>query len=362
MQWTWGWKADRGVTEQRLDVANVGAHLQQVRREGVAKRVRRGALAQPRCLHGRSDGRADAVRRDRPGRVLAWEEERQRRAGGRPVASKGDEKALRKHRAALAIPLAVADVEDTARRIDIGDAKRACLADAQPRAIHHQGHRPEHRVAHGAEHLRDLAAAEHERQLHGLPRPRHPRHDVGLAERHGVEEPEPRHLHLEDRRAALALLSQMLDVAAYLLLPHPLGRLAEMLGEAPYRHEVLRPRPIGIAVELEILFHPIALLCHRRSPLSGDTGHGAAGARRHGFALVLSGAGDPHGAAGPGSDGYPALATRSRPAPSNPAGEAGFVQHPQLRAPLPGPHVVRASSDGRPPPRLPPEAWVRRAS
>ena len=116
-----GGGVDSAVAEQRLDDAEVGAVLQQVGGEAVAQRMDGDALGDPGAGGGIAAGELERGGAEvvvfAPGR-----KEVIRGVGGAVVAAQDLEQPRREHRVAILGPFALHDAQESALRIDIGNA------------------------------------------------------------------------------------------------------------------------------------------------------------------------------------------------------------------------------------------------
>jgi hypothetical protein len=121
------------VPEQSLNYAQVGPKLEQVRREGVSKHMRRDGLGDP-CLNGRLfEGSTDGLRRDHGPRTAAGKKKLARRSNGAPVRAQREQHALTEHYITIAPAFAITNVDQSALAIDVADAQVTDLAHALSR-------------------------------------------------------------------------------------------------------------------------------------------------------------------------------------------------------------------------------------
>ena len=103
------------------------------------------------------------------------------------------EQLRREHDVAVALPLALADVEGHPGAVDVGDLKPDHLGDPQAGGVDRGQERPHPEIGDGGQQARDLLAREDGGQRVGLARQRDAGRLVGPVEGDGVEEAQSAH-------------------------------------------------------------------------------------------------------------------------------------------------------------------------
>lgn len=249
--------AEVGVPQQLLDHADVGASLEQMRREAVAKRMGRDLAREPRLEPGEPKRLAQRVRAERASRPRADEQIRQRRALDLPIRPQCSEQHRRQHDIARLVSLAATHMNHPARRVDVRHLERARLRDAKPSAVHHHRDRSVLRRPKRPEQHRNLLGGEHPRHRARLRRPRKKRHFRRAPERLVVQELDRGEVKLEPRRPDAAR-RKLLDVLPKL---HP-PQLGRRLHEPPRKRQPIQPvhplRPLRVSCQGQIPAHLIS--------------------------------------------------------------------------------------------------------
>src|SRR4029077_1911345 len=139
-------RVELGVTQKRLNHANIDILLKQMRGEAVPQRVWRDALFDPRGLGGGVDGTTELAGRQRFDWVTAGKQpaSRQQQATPPPLPPPDApqcEQLWRQHCMAVLAALAALDAQQHALGIDIADLERDNLRGAQPGAVGGGEHR-----------------------------------------------------------------------------------------------------------------------------------------------------------------------------------------------------------------------------
>ena len=152
------------MAEQHLDDADVGAVLQQMGGEAMPQRVDRHLLAQAGRRAGRTAGRMQTCRVDRPVLVAAGEQPvlRPRQA---PIAAQDAEQLRRQHDVAVLAALALLDPDDHPAAVDVGDLQADHLRHAQSGGIGRRQRGAALQAWNRFQEAHDLVGAQHHRQL-----------------------------------------------------------------------------------------------------------------------------------------------------------------------------------------------------
>jgi hypothetical protein len=200
---------------------------------------------------------AHGVSRDRSSRLGAREQEGAERTDLPPVLAQEVAQPIGQRHVTVAGALAVADVDELALAVDVVGAQRACLADAQPRAVRRHHYCAVLERLDRAEQLVYLRAAQDVGQALRDLRPGQRYDLLGPPQRRTVEEFQSGDVHLE-RLDSLALERQREQEVPDLTLAHLGGRAHVVRRELLRATQVLRARRGCVILQLEILGHPLA--------------------------------------------------------------------------------------------------------
>jgi len=161
----------------------------------------------------------------------------------------------------------VADVDDHAGAVDVGDAQAGDLGDPQPGGVggHEQGAVLE--VAEGGEEASQLVGAEDDRETAGLLDRGEARRDVVAAEGLAIEEAPGAAGELIVAVGDVLLLEEVEQVGADVLAAEEIGRGVEVGGEAGGASDVSIDGRLGEVAEGHVVDHAatqgghVRLLC-----------------------------------------------------------------------------------------------------
>lgn len=138
-------RRDVGVTEQRLNAPQIGAALQQMRRERMTQLVRRARLLDPRRARVRAEELPHTLPRERP--AARRQEQHRRRARLRVLRANGEVRIDRREarlaeRNKAALPALSKGKNEPLTPLDVRQAEPDELAHAQPSRVENVQHRP----------------------------------------------------------------------------------------------------------------------------------------------------------------------------------------------------------------------------
>ena len=191
-------------------------------------------------------------------------EEEVARPGGLPVGAEDLQQPRREHDVAILLPLALADADDHALAVDVGDAQAGDLGDPQAGGIggHEQGAVLE--VGDGGEEAGHLVGAQDDRESAGLLGRGDARGDIVAAQGLAVEEAQGAAGLVIVAHGDVPLLEEMEQVVADVFGAEVIGRGVEVAGEAGDASDVGLDGRRGEVAEGHVVDHAAAQGCHVR--------------------------------------------------------------------------------------------------
>ena len=154
-----------------------------------------------------------------------------------PVDPQDAQQLRRQHHGAVLAALAVLDPDHAAFAVDVADLQPDGLRGAKARGIGRGQRRARLQARHRLEEPDDLVGAQHDRQRARRAGVDDPLRDLGMAERHAVEEPQRAH-RLVQRRPRNPGRDQMDLEGAHVLQAEPIRRSPEVAGKLRHRVHV----------------------------------------------------------------------------------------------------------------------------
>jgi len=259
--------ADMGVSEEHLDDADIGAELEEVSGEAVAQDVGSDTLLQTGLVGGLVQVVAHGVDADGAAGLLAGKQLGAAGPGGDPVAAEHEENALGQRHVPIAAAFrGVADVQEHALTVDIGDTKGAHLADAQSGAVRRHDDGAVHGLLEGLENAIDLGAAQDVGEGGANLGVRDRDGDLGSLEGGAVEEAEGGDGDLEGGVTDPVVDEPVHEKLLDLTLPHVLRAAVVILSKESRVAKVFGRGVLGETSNVQVLSHERENVIHGNAP------------------------------------------------------------------------------------------------
>ena len=224
------------MAEQHLDDADIGAVLEQMRGEAVPERVDRHPLVDAGGGPRRAAGRIQHLHVDGAIGVPAGKQPALR-LRQTPVDPQDAQKLRRQHHGAVLAALAMLDTDHPATAVDVADLQPDGLRGTQAGGVGRGQGRARLQARHRLQKANNLVGAQHHRQRARRAGIDDPLRNLGMAQRHAVEEPQRAH-RLVQRRPRNPVRHQMHLEGANILQAEPVRRAAEVTGKLRHRMHV----------------------------------------------------------------------------------------------------------------------------
>src|ERR1017187_2905729 len=277
------------MAKQNLDGAQVGAGFQHMSCETMPQAVRRYVLGDAGTLGGLVYRLPDDLFRNRdigpPSLHRTWE---QIGLGlhPAPILAQSLQQLGGQQDIAVAGSLALANVNDHALAVDVGDLEMAHLGSAQARCIQHHHHGAMHKVAGRIDQARYLLLVKYGRQSQRPLRKWNVIGKVGPPESLDVEKAQSAGAKPNSPRRQLTIAKQMNLILPDMVQAKPLWRTMEVPRKILHRVEIATCGALGIVATLEFIQHQLPKMGHGKPPVIRGLHRQQCGGKAHAAASV----------------------------------------------------------------------------